>query len=81
MVSASTIIARNYLAHARVMAESFFGHHQDGDFTVLVIDDEVRQFDEPGEPFCCMRLVDIGLDRSSDSDKKSLLQSAQVRAR
>ena len=33
-----TIIARNYLAQARVLAETFREHHPDGRFFVLVID-------------------------------------------
>jgi hypothetical protein len=64
MVNACTIIARNYLAHARVLASSFFAHHPDGRFTLLVIDDEDREFDASRESFRCLRLSDIGLDRS-----------------
>jgi glycosyltransferase involved in cell wall biosynthesis/2-polyprenyl-3-methyl-5-hydroxy-6-metoxy-1,4-benzoquinol methylase len=63
LVTACTIIARNYLAHARVLAGSFFAHHPDGSFTVLLIDDEKREFDDSRESFRCMRLSDIGLDR------------------
>jgi glycosyltransferase involved in cell wall biosynthesis/SAM-dependent methyltransferase len=33
-----TIVARNYFAHARVLARSFLEHHPDGRFTVLVLD-------------------------------------------
>ena len=64
MVAACTIIARNYLAHARVLADSFFAHHPDGEFTVLLIDDEAREFDGSREAFRCWRLSDIGLDRA-----------------
>src|ERR1700730_5853573 len=64
MVSACTIIARNYLAAARVLADSFFAHHRDGSFTVLLIDDERREFDGSRESFRCLRLSDIGLDRA-----------------
>jgi hypothetical protein len=62
LVTACTIIARNYLAHARVLAESFSAHHPDGRFTVLLIDDEQRVFDGNAEPFSCVRLGDIGFD-------------------
>jgi glycosyltransferase involved in cell wall biosynthesis/2-polyprenyl-3-methyl-5-hydroxy-6-metoxy-1,4-benzoquinol methylase len=62
MVNACTIIARNYLVHARVLARSFFAHHPDGRFTVLLIDDERKEFDGSREPFQCCRLSDIGLD-------------------
>jgi glycosyltransferase involved in cell wall biosynthesis/2-polyprenyl-3-methyl-5-hydroxy-6-metoxy-1,4-benzoquinol methylase len=61
MVSACTIVARNYLSHARILATSFFAHHPDGAFTTLIIDDEERTVDCAGEPFQCVRLCDIGL--------------------
>jgi hypothetical protein len=38
-VHACTIVARNYIPHARVVAESFLSHHTQGRFTTLVIDD------------------------------------------
>jgi glycosyltransferase involved in cell wall biosynthesis/2-polyprenyl-3-methyl-5-hydroxy-6-metoxy-1,4-benzoquinol methylase len=63
MVRACTIVARNYFAHARVLADSFLAHHPDGEFTVLLIDDEAREHDGSGEAFRCVRLSDIGLDR------------------
>ena len=34
-----TIIAKNYVAQAQVLADSFYEHHPDGTCTVLVIDD------------------------------------------
>jgi len=39
-VNACTIVARNYLGQASVLAESFRAHHPDGTFTTLVIDAE-----------------------------------------
>ena len=62
MVHGCTIIARNYMAHARALADSFFSHHRDGSFTVLLIDDESREFDGSREVFECLRLNEIGLD-------------------
>jgi glycosyltransferase involved in cell wall biosynthesis len=61
MVSACTIVARNYLSHARILATSFFAHHPDGAFTTLIIDDEERTVECAGEPCQCVRLCDIGL--------------------
>jgi len=55
---ACTIIARNYLAHARVLAESFLRHHPDSSFTVLVIDGDVPD----AEPFDVLDPTQIGLD-------------------
>jgi hypothetical protein len=39
---ACTIVARNYLAFARVLAESFLAIHPDSSFTTLVVDAECR---------------------------------------
>ena len=63
MLNACTIIAANYLPYARVLADSFFAHHADGSFVVLLIDDEQNVID-PGDPrIDCRRLADLGLDR------------------
>jgi hypothetical protein len=62
---ACTIIAGNYVAAARVLAESFFAHHPDGSFTVLVVDDEQREMiagDELEQRIEWWRLADLGLD-------------------
>ena len=60
-MKACTIIARNYLAHARVLAESFLSHHPDSSFTVLVIDAPTSASGE-GEPFETLLPTQIGLD-------------------
>src|SRR5579871_6111376 len=72
VVDACTIIAGNYLAAARVLADSFFTHHPDGSFTVLVVDDEsgslprASDLDSSLAPACqrivWWRLADLGLD-------------------
>jgi glycosyltransferase involved in cell wall biosynthesis len=65
VIDACTIIAGNYLAAARVLAESFFAHHPDGSFTVLVVDDERRDLslvDELDRRIEWWRLADLGLD-------------------
>ena len=62
-VDACTIIARNYLAHARVLADSFFAHHPHGSFTVLVIDDP-EHVTRTGERFAVLTPYDLGLDRA-----------------
>ncbi len=62
-VNACTIIARNYLPHARVLAESFHEHHPEGTFTVLVIDGPLEE--EPrDEPFAMLGPYDIGIERA-----------------
>jgi glycosyltransferase involved in cell wall biosynthesis len=60
-VNICTIIARNYLAQARVLARSFEEHHPDGHCTVLVIDDPSGYIDPSQERFEVLTLDDIGL--------------------
>jgi glycosyltransferase involved in cell wall biosynthesis len=60
-VNACTIVARNYLPHARVLAESFREQHAHGRFTVLVID--ARPGEVEDEAFAVLTPYDIGLDR------------------
>jgi glycosyltransferase involved in cell wall biosynthesis/2-polyprenyl-3-methyl-5-hydroxy-6-metoxy-1,4-benzoquinol methylase len=61
MVNACTIVARNYVAYARVLATSFLAHHPGGCFCVLLIDDEHRSVDDREAGLTCHRLGDIGL--------------------
>ena len=56
-----TIIARNYLAQARVLARSFKQVHPDGNCTVLVIDDPAGYIDPAAEQFELLTIHDIGL--------------------
>jgi glycosyltransferase involved in cell wall biosynthesis/ubiquinone/menaquinone biosynthesis C-methylase UbiE len=57
-----TIIARNYLPAARVLATSFREHHPDGRVSVLVLDDLYGEVDPRLEPFEVVRLEDLGDD-------------------
>ena len=56
-----TIIAKNYLAQARVLARSFNEVHPDGNCTVLVIDDPSGYIDPAKEQFELLTIHDIGL--------------------
>jgi glycosyltransferase involved in cell wall biosynthesis/SAM-dependent methyltransferase len=60
-VNICTIIARNYLAQARVLARSFKQVHPDGNCTVLVIDDPAGYIDPATEQFELLTIHDIGL--------------------
>jgi glycosyltransferase involved in cell wall biosynthesis/SAM-dependent methyltransferase len=60
-VNICTIIARNYLAQARVLARSFKQIHPDGTCTVLVIDDPAGYIDPAAEQFELLTIHDIGL--------------------
>ncbi len=57
-----TIIAKNYVAHARVLAESFKEHHPEGNCYVLVIDEVDGYIDAASEPFELVNPAEIGID-------------------
>jgi glycosyltransferase involved in cell wall biosynthesis/SAM-dependent methyltransferase len=61
-VNVCTIIAKNYLAHARVLATSFRRHHPDGRCCVLVIDETDAYVEQADEPFVLIRPCEIGLE-------------------
>ena len=61
-VHACTIVARNYLPAARVLAESFREQHPDGEFTVLLIDDRDRAVDPAAESFALRYIDEIGIE-------------------
>ncbi len=52
---ACTVVARNYLAQARVLARSFVAHHHNSTMFVLVIDDVNVVLDDTDEPFTIVR--------------------------
>lgn len=57
---ACTIIARNYLAYARVLATSFLRHHPGGRFSVVLVDAQPGDT-RPDEPFRVLHLADMGM--------------------
>lgn len=61
-MNACTIVAKNYLPYARVLAESFLEHHPDGTFTTMVIE-PLDGLDASNEPFELVGPYDIGIDR------------------
>jgi hypothetical protein len=68
----ASIVARNYLPQARVLARSFRAHHPGGRVVVLVLDAEVapEEHEAPGrggtrrddEPFTVLAPSELGLD-------------------
>jgi SAM-dependent methyltransferase len=60
-VNICTIIAKNYLAHARVLTASFQSHHPDGRCFVLVIDETEGYIHPTQEDFVLVRPADISL--------------------
>jgi glycosyltransferase involved in cell wall biosynthesis len=64
VIHACTIIAGNYLAAARVLADSLFEQHPDASLTVLVVDDEqhnIAPADELDRRIDWWRLADLGI--------------------
>ncbi|MBA3703740.1 MAG: hypothetical protein H0W79_13155, partial [Rubrobacteraceae bacterium] len=57
-----TIIAKNYVAHARVLAESFREHHPEQSCYVLVIDDTEGYIDAAYEPFELVTPAQLHID-------------------
>ena len=58
-----TIIARNYLGQAEVLAESFREHHPDGSMTVLVMDDREGQVESRPGLYDVVRPEDLPIPR------------------
>ena len=61
-----TIIAKNYLAYARVLARSFAEHHPDGRFWTLIIDDFSEYIDPELEPFEILTPQAVGCDQFTE---------------
>jgi glycosyltransferase involved in cell wall biosynthesis len=61
-VDICTIIAKNYVAYARVLARSFREHHPDSRCFVLVIDDVSGYIDPAQEPFELVTPEELDLD-------------------
>jgi len=58
-----TIVARNYLAAARVLARSFRVYHPTGTCWTLVVDDLDHKLDDAQEPFTLIRPEALAIDR------------------
>jgi hypothetical protein len=60
-MAVATVVAKNYLSFARVLAQSFFRHHPDVPLFVLLSDEVDGFFDAGTEPFRSLRLADLGI--------------------
>ena len=58
-----TIVARNYLGQAEVLAESFREHHPDGSVSVLVVDDRERLVESRPGLYDVVRPEDLEIPR------------------
>ena len=62
-----TIVARNYLAHARVLASSFLEHHPDGIVSVCLLDEVDYVGNRETEPFEIISPYEIGIEKGQSS--------------
>ena len=61
-VDICTIIAKNYVAQARVLTESFRAHHPEGRCFVLVLDETEGYIDPAAEPFELLTPADLRIE-------------------
>ncbi len=59
MLNACTIISKNYIAFARVLAHSFFEHHSQGRFFVLLVDRNDGYIDPAAEDFELLEIEEL----------------------
>lgn len=60
-VAAGTVVAKNYLPFARVLARSFAEHHPDVPFYVLLCDEVENCFDPSAEPFAFIPFAELSM--------------------
>lgn len=65
-----TIIAKNYVAHARVLAQSYREHYPQGRCFVLFVDDIDGYIDAEQEPFEALTLSDLPLAEEDSADMR-----------
>lgn len=56
-----TIVSKNFLAHARVLAHSFHEHHPDAEFIILLVDDIETAPNVTGERISIVSINDLPL--------------------
>jgi glycosyltransferase involved in cell wall biosynthesis len=61
-VEVCTIIAKNYVAHARVLARSLADHNPDSRLWTLIVDDYESYIDPAQEPFEVLSAADVGCE-------------------
>lgn len=70
-----TIVAKNYVAFARVLASSLREHHPDSTLSVLVLDDHEGFIDPANEPFELIKCAELdGLPFAEMADRYSILE-------
>jgi len=60
-LAVATVVAKNYVSFARVLAESFLRQHPDIPFFALLSDEVDGHFDPAAEPFRLVRQDELGI--------------------
>ncbi len=66
MMAVGTIVAKNYLPFARVLADSLRRWHPEIPFYVALVDEPEGLFDPEGERFRILELRELGIPRLRD---------------
>lgn len=72
-LNACTIVARNYLPLARVLARSLREQHPEARLTVLLVDDVSGQVDGRGEPFDLLHLAELDLGDPAEHRRMAMI--------
>ena len=72
-----TVLARNYVPYARVLAQSLSEHHHDIQLSVLILDDPKGRLGS-AEPFNVMRLEDLGIRRDDLSNRQWIYSAKEL---
>ena len=64
-IHACSIVARNYLPQARVLASSWARYHPGAPLELLVLDDVDGTVKDEGEPFVVVRPADLAIDETT----------------
>jgi GT2 family glycosyltransferase/glycosyltransferase involved in cell wall biosynthesis len=62
-LAACTIVAKNYLSHARVLTDSFLKYHPASSVFVLLVDEMDGYFDPDAERFRLVRFEELGIEK------------------
>lgn len=80
-IAIGTIVAKNYVSHARVLADSLRCQHPDVPFYVLLADDVDGAFDPAAEPYTMLTLRACELERIVRFADQSTPQAIAVAAK
>src|SRR2546427_463517 len=80
-LAAGTIVTKNYLSYARVLASSFLEYHPDVPFFTLLVDEEDGHFAPSTEPFHLVRVADLEIPNLTSFLFKNSQQQVAIAAK